>query len=479
MRSTSSCRNWRSRPRRTCPSSRTVGSVASAWRRTRRAGVTGSGSSSRESTASGTMSRSSAGARRRRSTRRCASRSHGNSPRCHRSAAPSVAHRADRSFAGVFDMLICRLASSLALEGCPLVPWDDAEGAPDPGRARVSYVDDMRRELELLVKHHRDVPLPPEEVPEFRTFRCAETAKDMIAVDGSYSFLLNLSSWWLALISVGLLRYGFDGTAFRRKDWRLVQRMVGVSTFAEFVATQDELHRSLFEFTKERREEQPRDMVNEYRRLIEGQTAINFADDLEDCIVAVDGTLSEFPKQFSVMERLLQVCEKRGHLLVGISKDSQLHAFGHTLTDEELMARCQGRLPHDALAYARAPKAAEAMKEGLLYGDIYYARLHPRARKWFRVDLGTFRDRPDEAFGQLASYGKSLVSVGYPWPLIEAHRMAVTVRQLKPVYQESVMKMALRMGLDVRTILDGLTQVEGRKRSAFHEYLDKVARDLR
>ena len=343
----------------------------------------------------------------------------------------------------------------------------------------MSYVDDMRRELELLVKHHRDVPLPPEEVPEFHTFRSAETAKDMIAVDGSYSFLLNLSSWWLALISVGLLRYAFDGAAFRRKDWRLVQRMVGVSTFAEFVATQDELHRSLFEFTKERREEQPRDMVNEYRRLIEGQTAINFADDLEGCVIAVDGTLSEFPKQFSVTERLVQVCEKRGHLLVGISKDSQLHAFGHVLTDEELMTRCQGRLPGDALAYARAPKSAEAVQEGLLYGDIYYARLHPRARKWFRVDLGTFRDRPDDAFGQLAAYGKSLVSVGYPWPLIEAHRMAVTVRQLKPVYQESVMKMALRMGLDVRTVLDGLTQVEGRKRSAFHEYLDKVARDLR
>ncbi len=399
------------------------------------------------------------------------------SPCCRESEA--VVRRLVRSVAGVFGILICRPAPSLALEGCPLVRRDDTGEAPDPERPRVSYVDDMRRELELLVNHHRDVPLPPEEVPDFRTFRCADPAKDMIAVDGSYSFLLNLSSWWLALISVGLLRYAFDGTAFRRKDWRLVQRMVGVSTFAEFVATQDELHRSLFEFTKDRREEQPRDMVNEYRRLIEGQTAINFADDLEGCIVAVDGTLSEFPKQFSVMERLVEVCEKRGHLLVGISKDSQLHAFGHVLTDEELMARCQDRLPPDALAYARAPKAAEAEKEGLLYGDIYYARLHPRARKWFRVDLGTFRDRPDEAFGQLSSYGKSLVSVGYPWPLIEAHRMAVTVRQLKPVYQESVMKMALRMGLDVRTILDGLTQVEGRKRSAFHEYLDKVARDLR
>ncbi len=343
----------------------------------------------------------------------------------------------------------------------------------------MSYVDDMRRELELLVKHHHEVPLPPDEIPEFRTYQPADTARDMIAVDGSYSFLLNLSSWWLALISVGLLRYSFDGNAFRRNDWRLVQRMVGVSTFAEFVATQDDLHRSLFEFTKERREEQPRDMVNEYRRLIEGQTAVNFADDVENCIVAVDGTLSEFPKQFSVMERLVQVCEKRGHLLVGISKDSQLHTFGHVLTDEELMVRCQDRLPPDALAYARAPKSAEAVREGLLYGDIYYARLHPRARKWFRVDLGTFRDRPDFAFGQLAPYAKSLVSVGYPWPLIEAHRMAVTVRQLKPMYQESVMKMALRMGLDVRTVLDGLTEIEGRKRSAFHEYLDKVARDLR
>ena len=62
---------------------------------------------------------------------------------------------------------------------------------------------------------------------------------------------------------------------------------------------------------------------------------------------------------------------------------------------------------------------------------------------------------------------------------IEAHRMAVTVRQLKPVYEEAVIKSALRMGLDVRTILKGLTGVEGRKRSAFHEYLDKVARDLR
>lgn len=301
----------------------------------------------------------------------------------------------------------------------------------------------------------------------------------MIAVDGSYAFLLNLSSWWLALVSVGLLEYRFDGAHFRKEDWRLVQRMVSVSTFEDFVAKQDELHRALYEFTKGAREDQPKAMVNEYRRFVEGQLAINFADETEGAIVAVDGTLSEFPKQFAFMERLVAVCEKRGHILVGISKDSQLHAFGHVLTDEELMARCESRLPRSACAYARAPKASEAAREGLLYGDIYYARLHPQGRKWFRVDVGTLRDTPDVVFGQLAPYARSLVSVGYPWPLIEAHRMAVAVRQLKPVYEEAVLKAAIRLGLDVRTVLDGLTEVEGRRRSAFHEYLDRVARDLR
>lgn len=343
----------------------------------------------------------------------------------------------------------------------------------------MSFADEMRRELELLVRHHKDTPLPPPDTPEFHVFRPADEARKMIAVDGSYAFLLNLSSWWLALVSVGLLEYRFDGAHFRKEDWRLVQRMVSVSTFDDFVAKQDELHRALYEFTKGAREDQPKAMVNEYRRFVEGQLAINFADETEGAIVAVDGTLSEFPKQFAFMERLVAVCEKRGHILVGISKDSQLHAFGHVLTDEELMARCESRLPRRACAYARAPKASEAAREGLLYGDIYYTRLHPQGRKWFRVDVGTFRDTPDIVFGQLAPYARSLVSVGYPWPLIEAHRMAVAVRQLKPVYEEAVLKAAIRLGLDVRTVLDGLTEVEGRRRSAFHEYLDRVARDLR
>ena len=57
--------------------------------------------------------------------------------------------------------------------------------------------------------------------------------------------------------------------------------------------------------------------------------------------------------------------------------------------------------------------------------------------------------------------------------------MAVTVRQLRGAYQEMIIRTATRMGMDIRQVLDGLTEMEGRKRGAFHEYLDRVSRGLR
>src|SRR5439155_712412 len=72
------------------------------------------------------------------------------SPRRLNARLSSWSAQSVRSVAGVFDILICRPVPSLALEGCPLVGRDDTGGTTDPNRPRVSYVDDMRRELELL-----------------------------------------------------------------------------------------------------------------------------------------------------------------------------------------------------------------------------------------------------------------------------------------------------------------------------------------
>ncbi len=343
----------------------------------------------------------------------------------------------------------------------------------------MSFAEDLKMELEGARAQFM-TPVSGDGGPElqFRKFKESAEPMDMIAVDGSYSFLLNMSSWWLAMISVALLRYKFSNSQFSKKDWRMVQRVVGISTHEEFVKTKDEFYRALYDLTKGSKE-QHKEIVNEWRRFIEGQLAVNIAEDTKGCIVAVDGALSAFPKQFDYIGRLVGVCEKNGHLLIGVSKDSQLHAFGHYLTDEDLLKGAEKTLESDSLAFIRAPEKFEKSQRGLLHGDVYFCRFHPRSGKWFRVDLGTMKEDPEKAFGHVAPYCRSLLAVGYPLPLVEAHRMAVTVRHLKGAYQETVMKFAVRLGMNPRKVLDGLTEIEGRKRSAFHEYLDRLSRDRR
>ncbi len=343
----------------------------------------------------------------------------------------------------------------------------------------MSFRDDLNREFRAA----GEIVVPPTvDVDKMRlkfgSFAAEDAPKDMIAVDGSYSFLLNLSSWWLASISVGLLHYSFSGDRFRKVDWRMVQRVVGVSTYEDYVQSQNEFYRTLYDFTRGSKE-QHREMVNEWRRFVEGQLAVKMAEESRDCVIAIDGALAAFPKQFDFVGRLAKICEENGHVLVGVSKDSQLHAFGSALNDEDLLRKAESTQDGDSPLFVRVPEEFERRQRALLHGDVYYCKFHPRSRKWFRVDLGTMRDRPGVAFSHVAPYCRSLLAVGYPLPLIEAHRMAVTVRQLKSVHQEAVIKHALRLGMHPMDVLDGLTEIEGRKRSAFHEYLDRLSRDRR
>ena len=107
------------------------------------------------------------------------------------------------------------------------------------------------------------------------------------------------------------------------------------------------------------------------------------------------------------------------------------------------------------------------------------ARLHAQAPKWFRVDVGTFRDDPDFVFSHLAAHSKSGLSLGYPFALIEAHRLAVLIRQHREFLEDEILKECARLGMTVGEVAAGLTQMEGRRHGAFHEYLDRVARDLK
>src|SRR3972149_6333466 len=256
---------------------------------------------------------------------------------------------------------------------------------------------------------------------EIRDVQPAETPLDLVAVDGSYSFLLNLGSMWLAIARAAASPFVLTGAGFHPRAPTIVDKAIMVSTWEDIVAKQDEFHQRLFEATRGS-SEQHKEMVNEFRKHLEGELALKVARETKGVAIALDGSLTAGPKEVDPLAGVGEACEKNGNILVGVSKDSFLHAFGRSPPDEQFLQSYGG------VGYVRVPKEFETRQRGLLHGDVYFARLHAQASKWFRVDVGAFKDDPDLVFSQLAAHARSGLSLGYPYALLGAHRPAVLVR---------------------------------------------------
>jgi len=310
-----------------------------------------------------------------------------------------------------------------------------------------------------------------------KKFAPSEEVIDLVAVDGSYSFLLNLSSMWLAVIRAGALHYRFsEGKGYELLDSMVKERPVLVATKKDIMAKMGDMHAKLFEATRYA-SEQHREMVNQFRRLMEQEIAYELAKKKRDVIIAMDGTLTPL-KGTDFLEKALKECDKNGNVLIGVSKDSFTHAFKSYRTDEEVLSK----LDLDKMGYVQAPLIKPERKDSLLYdrmlGDVYYAKLHPDAKKWFRIDIGSSKHEPDRIFSQLAHYSKSRLCLGYIYPLLEAHRYVVTVRQFHNLYEDMILSMADNFDISLEEAINGLTHLEGNRRGAFHEYLDQVSREV-
>jgi len=331
-------------------------------------------------------------------------------------------------------------------------------------------LDELKQELQRMI-NYRHSPEESEKV-EVVEFDLSQDIRNIVAIDGSYSFLWNLSSMWLAIVRAGALKYSFSKDGYHILGCDFIERPIMVSTWEKIVSKQDELHQYLFDFTKGSKE-QHKEMVNEYRKRIEGEIALKASKENRKCIIALDGTLTSFPKELDCLGEVVETCERNENMLVGVSKDSMTHAFGSARTDEEFLKGKEG------MAFVRLPSSFEKKQKGLLYGDVYFVKLHPKAAKWFRIDIGTFKSQPKTVFSNLAHYAQSGLCLGYPYPLVEAHRFAVTVRQFREMYEDFLIRTAMELGVEVTEIVNGLTHFEGDRKDAFHEYLDKVAREVK
>ena len=330
-----------------------------------------------------------------------------------------------------------------------------------------------------IIQKYRLLPnsVEDEHRVDVKSFSYSEDVMDLVAIDGSYSFILNLSSMWLAVIRVGALHYRYtDNNGYELIDSMAMEKPVLVSTKKEIMTRMGDIYAKLYEATRYA-SEQHREMVNQQRRLMEEEMAFELAKKKKDIIIAMDGTLTPL-KATSVLETALKICEEKNNVLVGISKDSYTHVFKSYRTDEEVLAR----LDYKKMGYAPAPFKKAEKKDSLLYdrmlGDVYFAKLHPDASKWFRIDIGTFKKEPNKVFSQLAHYSKSSLCLGYVYPLLEAHRYVVTVRHFHSLYEDMILHMADDYDISLQEAVSALTHLEGNRKGAFHEYLDKVSREV-
>jgi hypothetical protein len=170
-------------------------------------------------------------------------------------------------------------------------------------------------------------------------------------------------------------------------------------------------------------------MINGLRAHSEELLALDVSSNIKDSTIAMDGPLYKSPH--GSMVELAEVCRKNRNALIGVSKDSTTHMFGSMKTDEELLRD---------LSSGRA--YVSVGKQDNIIGEVQFAKLHPNADKWFRVDVSA-EGGESGVLSNLARYSRSELCLGYPYPLLEAHRFVVAVRYFQEAYEQEVMRSAL------------------------------------
>ena len=342
---------------------------------------------------------------------------------------------------------------------------------------------------EYFIKLGQDEPALRLEVPKPRPKEFSileEAVPDMIAVDGSFSWLWNPqgTSIWLALIRTGAVIFSVEevneNLGYKFVDYVIQDDIELITPDEALVQELDSLHQELLTYVGNSKIQgfEKETIALALLRYHEQRLLFEMVKKYKNVIVAVDGTLTTgfFDEFMTLMENIVRICEQNENLLIGVSKDSKLHSYSNYYVDEQYFKRIISKEPHK-LYYYKIP--SEIIKRNIstpLYGDVYYAQLHPYAPKWFRVDVGTYKEQPDRVFSSVAQYARSALSPGFIHPALEAHKLVVSIRQNREVYENMIYEMGTEVGFTPQEILDGITNLEGRSRGSYHEYLDIISR---
>jgi hypothetical protein len=337
---------------------------------------------------------------------------------------------------------------------------------------------------EIENKDEKDLSLQLNAV-EFNLPKNLEKTLPCIAVDGSYCFLFSFlgAETWIALFRIAITDYKIS-----KKDEKIhyiqnnppkyYDHLSLISFNPEILKYQYPIYKEIAEFSKRFEERKASLFASNMLTYLEQKALKKISEEYSNCILLKDGALLSFkgiPK-VSLLEEIIENSKQNDILFAGISKSTNMRSFEHALTDDYYLKRFYNK-KYPNLTYI--PVSKEHFKKQTKYdvwGDVHLVKLHSSAVKWFRVDIATDGGDITKFFSSLAAYSQVHLLPGYPLSLIEAHKLAKSVRDLKTTYELEIIDYLKEIGVSLEELITGEVDFEGNEKSSFHGLLDDLSK---
>ena len=327
-------------------------------------------------------------------------------------------------------------------------------------------MSDLRKEcdkdVESQLKKIRVVPFSVEDV-----------SSEIIAIDGSYAPIFRASNVWIIAVRAVALRYEYSpDEGYSVRDCIINEGANALTTDKRIASEMDELAMGIQSLTAKRSGEAPKRMAALARINKEFELVAQLSRKFSESTIILDGTLTAPPLKLigDKLDEAVENSKANKNHLVGLSKDSSLNLLGSQLLDEEILQR----VSLDSPGYVMPPQPEKSYLGPK--GTTFYVKFHREAPKWFRTDISGSGSDPREVFACLSQFARSQISPGYPYPLVEAHKAAVEVRKYPKLYDELLFRVGTDLQMNPIELNFGRTNMEGRRRDAFHSYLDLLSK---
>ncbi len=323
------------------------------------------------------------------------------------------------------------------------------------------------------------------EINQFKLPDVLEKIPPLISIDGSYCVLYSFlgADTWIALFRIGVTEYKIEVT-----DGKIHYLMncspqtfdhLNLLSFNEsIINSQPEIFSKVAEIVSVFQERNPALFASNIMSYLEDKTLEKISEIKQNCIILKDGALLTYKalEREPIYKKILINCRMNNNMLAGVSKSTTTHFFASNYTDDYFLNKFYN-IQYPDLTYVKIPDTLlkKQTRFDIWSTGTYFSKLHKNASKWFRVDIGNDTGDIDKLFSSIAAYSKVHLMPGYPIGLIEAHKLAKSVRDLKESYEAELLDPLRKLGLRPIEILNGKVDYNGRELYSFHEILDKLS----